>query len=187
LCARQADLLRQLGHGLNGLLNHFATVICLFAGTAGMLRSIGGVAGNFLSGSTQLVDRRGHAVGSRTLLVRANNRCVGRGHDAVRQVMNLTSSRRHFADRRVNALNKLVERAGQLTEFVLVLNHQTARQITFALGDILHCTPHGGQRTHQHTDQQAQQQRNRRHSNKHGDQRRCAEFRQWRVRFFFIY
>ena len=65
--------------------------------------------------------------------------------------MNLTSSRRHFADRGVDTLDKLVERAGQLTEFVLVLNDQTARQVTLALGDILHRTAHGGQWTHQYT------------------------------------
>ncbi|MNM97270.1 hypothetical protein D3C81_1097700 [compost metagenome] len=171
---------------MNRLLDHLTTVISLLAGAAGVLRSIGGVARNFLSGGAQLVNSGSHAVGARALFVRTDDRSVGRRHHALRQVMHVAGCRGHFGNRRVNPFNELVECAAQFTEFVFALNHQTTGQIAFTLSDVLHRTTHGGQRTHQHIDQQAQQQRNRSHSNKHRDQRRGAELAECGVGFIAI-
>ncbi len=175
LRARQADLLRQLGHRLNGLLDHLTTIIGLLGSATGVLRSIRRVARDLLSGGAQLIDRRRDAVGARTLLVGTDDRSVGRSHHPLRQVMYVTGRRRHFGNRCVNPFNELVERAAQFTELVFALDHQTPGQIALALGNVLHRAAHGGQWTHQHVDQQAQQQRNRRDCDKHGDQRRGAE------------
>ena len=77
LSAGQADLLRKLRHRLNGLLHHFTTIVSLFAGTTGVLGRIRGVTRDFLGGSAQLVDGCGHAVGTRALFVRTDDRRIG--------------------------------------------------------------------------------------------------------------
>ena len=64
-----ADLLREFGHGLNGLLDHFAAIIRLLTRTAGMLRGIGGIACDLLGCSAQFIDGSGDAVGACALLV----------------------------------------------------------------------------------------------------------------------
>ncbi|MNP11193.1 hypothetical protein D3C76_1033670 [compost metagenome] len=46
--------------------------------------------------------------------------------------------RRHFADRLVNALDKTVERRGQLADFIPRLHLQAPGQVAFAEGDVFH-------------------------------------------------
>ncbi|MCY1408024.1 hypothetical protein D9M71_233400 [compost metagenome] len=80
LLAGFADLLRQRSHRRDGFFHHLAAVVGLFAGTAGVLRGIGGVAGDFLGGGAQFVDRCSHAVGAHALLFGTDDRGVGRAH-----------------------------------------------------------------------------------------------------------
>ncbi len=81
----------------------------------------------------------------------------------------------------MDPLHELVERAAQHRELIFALHGQTSGQVAFALGNVLHGTPHGGQRTHQHLNQQAQQQRDGRDRDKHRNQRRSAELAQRRI------
>mgnify|MGYP000482280957 CR=1 FL=1 len=100
--------------------------------------------------------------------------------------MNLTSSRRHFADRRVNTLYELVERAGQQAKFIFAFDYQTTSQVTFALSDVLHGSAHGGQRAHQELDQQAEQNGNDSHGDEHCDECGGTELGKRSVRFFLV-
>ncbi|MNE02118.1 hypothetical protein D3C80_945830 [compost metagenome] len=100
--------------------------------------------------------------------------------------MNLASGRGHFGNRGMNPLDELVEGTGQFTELVLVLDDQAAGQVAFALGDVLHGTAHGGQRTHQHWNQQAQQAGDGSHGDQHGDDGRGAELAQTCVGFVTV-
>ena len=86
----------------------------------------------------------------------------------------------------MNALDKLIKRAGQFAKFIFVFNDQAARQITLTLSDVAHGTPHGGQWAHQHSYQQGQQYGNRCNGNKHCYQSRSTEFREWSVSLVFI-
>ncbi|MNO71200.1 hypothetical protein D3C76_621100 [compost metagenome] len=147
----------------------------LLAGTAGVLRGIGGIAGDFLGGGAQFVDGCGHAIGAHALFFGADDRRVGGVDHFFRQVMHQASRRRHLADRGVDALDETVERGGQFAELVLVLYHEAAGQVAFAFGDVAHGAAHGGQWAHQHRNQQAQQAGDGGHGDEHGDDRRGAE------------
>ncbi|MNJ28057.1 hypothetical protein D3C77_225820 [compost metagenome] len=181
-----ADFLRQRGHRRDGFFHHLAAVVGLFAGAAGVLRGVGGVAGDFLGGGAQFVDRRGHAVGAQALLFGTDDRGIGGAHYLLRQVVYLAGGRRYFGNRGVNPLDELVEGTGQFTEFVLVLYYQAAGQVAFALGDVLHGTAHGGQRTHQHRDQQAEYAGNGGHGNEHGDDGRGTELADAGIGLVFV-
>ncbi|MNM57149.1 hypothetical protein D3C81_683420 [compost metagenome] len=170
-----ADALRQGGHGADRFFDHFTATVGLLAGTAGMLRGIGGVAGDFLGGGAQFVDRCGHAVGAHALLFGTGDRRIGGIDHLFRQVVHQAGCRGHFADRGMDALDEAVERGGQFAELVLVLHAQAAGKVTFALGDVAHGAAHGGQRAHQHRDQQAEQAGDGSHGDQHGDDRRGAE------------
>ncbi|MND90518.1 hypothetical protein D3C80_826040 [compost metagenome] len=158
----------------------------LFAGAAGVLRGIGGIAGDFLGGCPQLVDRSSHAVGTHALFFGTDDRGVGRAHHPLRQVMYLTGGRRNLSNRGMNTLNELVEGTGQFTKLILVFHDQTAGQVAFALGDVLHGAAHGGQRTHQHRNQQAEQAGNGGDGDEHGDDRRGAELAKAGVGLVFV-
>ncbi len=73
-----ADLLGKLVHRADGLLDHLLAVLGLVVGVGRMVRGIGGVAGDFLGGGAEFVDRRGDAVGAVGLLVGVGHRrCRG--------------------------------------------------------------------------------------------------------------
>ncbi len=69
-----ADLLGKLVHRADGLLDHLFAVLGLVVGVGRMVRGIGGVAGDFLGGGAEFVDRRGDAVGAVGLLVGVGHR-----------------------------------------------------------------------------------------------------------------
>ncbi len=162
-------------------LDHYLTVFCLVAGLTGLDRGVRCVAGNLLGCSAQLVDRCSDVVGPGALLIETDDGRVRGVDHPLRQVMHLKRCGGHFDDGRVHALHELIERATQRCELVLALNAQAPGQITLALGDVLHRTPHVGQRAHQRTNEQAQQQRNHGHCNQHGNHRRAAKLAQWRI------
>ena len=75
----------------------------------------------------------------------------------------------------MNALDKTVECAAQGTELILGLHHQTARQVAFAFGNILHGAGHHVQRLHQQANQQAEQGDDRNHGDNRGNDCRSTE------------
>src|SRR3989344_6757539 len=186
LGAGQADLLRQFGHRQDGFLHHFAPIVSLLAGTTGVLGSVSGVTRDFLGRGAQFVDCRGYAVGARALLVRTDDRSVGRRHYALGQVMHLACCRGHLGNRGVDTLDELVEGTAYPAKLIFSGHVQAAGQVTLTLGDVPHGNAHGGQRPQQYLDQQAQEHRNRHHGNQHGNQRGGAEFTQGCVGFVFI-
>ncbi|MCY1409847.1 hypothetical protein D9M71_252040 [compost metagenome] len=170
-----ADLVGQLGHRGDGLLDHLTAVAGLLAGIGRVVRGVGGVAGDFLGGGAEFVDRRGNAVGAVGLLVGVAHRRVGGVHHQLRDVMQLARGGGDLADRLVNTLDEAVEGIGQRAEFVVAVHGQAAGQVAFALGDVLHGAAHGGQRLHQHAHQHAQQEDDGDDGDQRGDGCRRAE------------
>ncbi|MCY1462593.1 hypothetical protein D9M71_803830 [compost metagenome] len=82
------------------------------------MRSIGGVVGDFLGGSAQLVDRGGHAGGAGGLIVEVAQRRIGGVQHSAGAFVDPMGRRRDFADRVMDALDKTVERRGQLADFI---------------------------------------------------------------------
>ncbi|MCY1280826.1 hypothetical protein D9M70_296200 [compost metagenome] len=175
VAAGGADLSGQFVHRGDGAFHHLATVFGQGARGGGLLRGVGGVAGDFLGGSAQFVDRGGDAVGAVGLLVGVAHGRVGGVQHQPGHLVHLMGGRGHFADGAVDTLDETVEGAGQLAEFILGMDRQAAGQVAFALGDVLHGAAHGVQRLHQHADQHAQQDHDDHHGDHGGDDSRGAE------------
>lgn len=123
----------------------------------------------------------------RSLLVGVVHRRVGRGDYAQRHFVDLAGSRRHFADRGVDALHETVERGAEQTEFIVVLDSQAFGQVALTIGDIGHGAGHEMQRLDQDADQHAQQGDDDRDRNDGRNERRGAEFAELREGFVFIH
>ncbi len=133
---------------------------------------IGGVAGDFLGGGTEFVDRRGDAVGTVGLLVGVGHRRVRGVHHQLRHVVQLTGGAGDLADRFVDTLDEAVEGNGQDPEFIVAGDLQALGQVAFALGDVLHGAAHVGERLHQYADQHAEEEDDGDHCDQRGDDRR---------------
>ncbi|CAM3282113.1 hypothetical protein PSAE105876_31000 [Pseudomonas aeruginosa] len=146
-----------------------------------MVRGIGGVAGDFLGGGTEFVDRCGDAVGAVGLLVGVGHRGVRGVHHQLRHVVQLTGGAGDLADRFVDTLDEAVEGIGQRTEFIVAGDFQALGQVAFTLGDVLHGAAHVGERLHQYADQHAEEKHDADHRDQRGDDRRSAEFAEHRI------
>ncbi|MNO90714.1 hypothetical protein D3C76_822410 [compost metagenome] len=93
---------------------------------------------DLLGSGAQLVDGGGDAVGAARLIVEIAQGRIGGVQHAAGTFVDAMGRRRHFADRLVNALDKTVERRGQLADFIPRLHLQAPGQVAFAEGDIFH-------------------------------------------------
>ncbi|RCN01203.1 hypothetical protein C3O69_05776 [Pseudomonas aeruginosa] len=140
-----------------------------------MVRGIGGVAGDFLGGGAEFVDRRGDAVGAVGLLVGVGHRGVRGVHHQLRHVVQLASGAGDLADRFVDTLDEAVEVNGQGPELIVAGDLQALGQVAFALGDVLHGAAHVGERLHQYADQHAEEEDDGDHRDQRGDDRRGTQ------------
>ncbi|MNQ77257.1 hypothetical protein D3C85_921170 [compost metagenome] len=146
-----------------------------------------GVAGDFLGGGAELIDRGGDAAGARGLLVRVEHRGVGSGHHTQCHFVDLAGGRRHFADRTVDALDETVECRAENAELIVVHNAQAFGQVAFAVGNAYHRTGHGVQRLNEETYQHTQQGDDDGHGDHCRNGRRKAEMAEHREGFVFLH
>ncbi|MNZ62701.1 hypothetical protein D3C78_808300 [compost metagenome] len=73
----RADQIRQTIHRGNAAIDHLLAFFGQVTRRACLLRSLGGVMGDFLGGGAELVDGRRDAVGAVGLLVGVDHRRVG--------------------------------------------------------------------------------------------------------------
>ncbi|PTC33291.1 hypothetical protein CLJ1_6253 [Pseudomonas paraeruginosa] len=140
-----------------------------------MVRGVGGVAGDFLGGGAEFVDRGGDAVGAVGLLVGVGHRRI-RGIDhQLRDVVQLVRRPGDLADRAMDALDELIEGLAEHAELVVAGHVQALGQVALALGDVLHGAAHQVQRLHQQADQQAEQEQDGDDRDQRGGDSRDAE------------
>ncbi|MND79146.1 hypothetical protein D3C80_708750 [compost metagenome] len=120
------------------------------------MRGVGSVAGDFLGGGAQFVDRGSHAVGSAGLLTGVAHGRVGSVEHQPGHLVDLMGRRGDFADGAVDTLDETVEGAGHRAEFVVGMHTEALGQVALAFGDITHGVAQLVQRLHQYADQQAQ-------------------------------
>jgi len=171
IAAGGADHRGQLSHRLDIALNHLLTVFGQMPRIAGLVGGLRGITRDFLSCGAQFIDGSSHAVGAVGLFVGVDHRRVGCADYPQCYFIHLLGGRGHFADGRVNTLHEAVERITQDAELIVVLDGQATRQVTFAVGDVLHGAGHHMQRLQQDANQHAQQGNDDHYSNDRGDHR----------------